>query len=271
MNDQKEWLRCRDEIVRAYLPATLSAALGFRRTGLPVEELVGVGAEVLIHAMQDFDPDIGKVMFSSYIANLIKWRLIKYYYEQGHGDIYVSPKMGKKSGDLDRFIVQPLEHKLMRGATISEIASRAGVSREIVDELLHLPTTYAPEPLEVIYQDDASTDVEQEEELEAGFIRSLLQEAHQRELLYFAIFYRLPDTQRNAILLRYGLGGREESMRSWPAVGKMMGGLTGNAARLVVLRGINKLQGIFEDARERKRLLDECEKMKGLADDTNNK
>lgn len=203
------------ELITTNMKLVYWLAHKMRRTGLPLEDLIGEGSVALQQAASRFDPGRG-VAFGSYAYTAIKRRMQRA--SQQHSRPFRVPEemllLMRKEQDATR----ELQARLQRAPTLEEVSDILQIPLTQLQNLRRIHAAgRAPSPLNRLSQPsdlldglgaeggvDMSELVAEDQQLD-GDASMLAVAATVSELLEF-----LPPQQRLAVELRYGLADRRE-------------------------------------------------------------
>ncbi|HET6627920.1 MAG TPA: RNA polymerase sigma factor SigF [Nocardioidaceae bacterium] len=178
----------RDELVRLHLPLVEHLARRFRNRGEPFDDLVQVGTIGLIKAIDRFD--LGRaVEFSTYATPTIVGEIKRHFRDKGWA-IRVPRRLQELRISISAATAE-LTQSLGHSPTISDIATRVGVTEEEVLEGLESANAYSTLSLDATdpTEDSALSMLdslgEDDEALESvdnrESIKPLLEQLHPRE------------------------------------------------------------------------------------------
>ena len=139
--DEDEAARLRDDLVELHLPLAEYLARRFGNRGEPHEDLVQVATIGLIKAIDRFDLDRG-VAFSTYATPTIVGEIKRHFRDRGW-TIRVPRRLQEIQAVINQ-AVSDLGQELGRSPTVSEVATRVGMSEEEILEGLESANAYSP-------------------------------------------------------------------------------------------------------------------------------
>lgn len=125
----------RDKLIEHNLRLVINIAKKYRRSGIPLDELIAVGNTGLIQAVEKFDLDKG-CKLSTYATIWIKQRLNRYLIEQNK-NIRLPEHLHKRVRDYIN-AVNELTHKLGILPSLSELATEMNTDEKEIIELAGL-------------------------------------------------------------------------------------------------------------------------------------
>lgn len=194
--------RARDELVRLYSPLAEYLARRFRSRGEPIDDLTQVANIGLIKAVDRFDLS-REVRFGTYAVPTIIGELKRHFRDTGWA-IRV-PRRLQERALLLRTVTSALSQELGRAPTISEIATRTGLTDEEVLEAMETLHAQSLESLDapIDGEDNATLHAvgREDETLQilegwanvAPLLRSLPR--RERTLLYYRFVRGMPQSQ----------------------------------------------------------------------------
>ena len=135
----------REELVKLYLPLAHSLARRYANRGQDFDDLNQVALLALLHAIDRFDPDMGK-RFTSFAVPTILGELKRYFRDAAWG--VGVPRRLKDLWVLSRQANEELAQTLGRSPTVEEIGERIGCSPEDVSEAASLGSAFRAESLD---------------------------------------------------------------------------------------------------------------------------
>jgi RNA polymerase sigma-B factor len=139
--DEAEAARLRSELVELHLPLAEYLARRFGNRGEPHEDLVQVATIGLIKAIDRFDLERG-VAFSTYATPTIVGEIKRHFRDRGW-TIRVPRRLQEIQAVINQ-AVSDLGQELGRSPTVSELATRVGMSEEEILEGLESANAYSP-------------------------------------------------------------------------------------------------------------------------------
>ena len=136
---QEQRMGAREELVHLHLPLVEHFARRFRNRGEPYDDLVQVGTIGLIKAIDRFDSARG-VEFSTYATPTIVGEIKRHFRDKGWA-IRVPRRLQELRISISNATAE-LTQDLGRSPTISELASRVGITDEEVIEGLESANAY---------------------------------------------------------------------------------------------------------------------------------
>jgi RNA polymerase sigma-B factor len=140
-DDEEETGRLRSELVELHLPLAEYLARRFGNRGEPHEDLVQVATIGLIKAVDRFDLARG-VAFSTYATPTIVGEIKRHFRDRGW-TIRVPRRLQEIQAVINQ-AVSDLGQELGRSPTVSELATRVGMSEEEILEGLESANAYSP-------------------------------------------------------------------------------------------------------------------------------
>jgi RNA polymerase sigma-B factor len=140
-DDEAETGRLRSELVELHLPLAEYLARRFGNRGEPHEDLVQVATIGLIKAVDRFDLARG-VAFSTYATPTIVGEIKRHFRDRGW-TIRVPRRLQEIQAVINQ-AVSDLGQELGRSPTVSELATRVGMSEEEILEGLESANAYSP-------------------------------------------------------------------------------------------------------------------------------
>jgi RNA polymerase sigma-B factor len=135
----------REELVELYMPLALSLARRYSNRGQDQDDLKQVALLALVHAIDRFDPEMGK-RFTSFAVPTILGELKRYFRDSAWG--VGVPRRLKDLWVLSRQANEELAQVLGRSPTVEEIGERIGCSAEDVAEAASLGSAFRAESLD---------------------------------------------------------------------------------------------------------------------------
>ena len=135
----------REELVNLYLPLARSLARRYSNRGQDIDDLNQVALLALLHAIDRFDPDMGK-RFTSFAVPTILGELKRYFRDSAWG--VGVPRRLKDLWVLSRQANEELAQTLGRSPTLDEIADQIGCTSEDVAEAASLGSAFRAESLD---------------------------------------------------------------------------------------------------------------------------
>ena len=226
--------RARTTLIESHLPLVRSLAGRFRDRGEPYDDLVQVGTEGLIKAVDRFDPTRG-VDFASYATPTVIGEIKRHFRDRGWA-IRVPRRLQELRMAVSAATPR-LQQELGRSPTVAEIAARLGLTDEDVLEALEAADAYA-----TLSFDAGGGDEDAGPTLESrlGGLDAALEGVDHRESLRPAL-ERLPERERQIVLLRF-YGNRTQSQ-----IGEELGISQMHVSRLLA-RALASMRGEFADS-----------------------
>jgi RNA polymerase primary sigma factor len=248
-------LDARRRLIEANLRLVIATVRHYNRSGVPLSDLVQEGNLGLIHAAERFDWRRG-CRFSTYAT----WWILQAVRRavKGQSQLIRIPERMMDRVHKMRRVAASLAQETGNDPTPAQIAARAGISIEEVDQLLRV--IEQPLSLDVSVGEDSTgsysetlVDLEVEPP-EDSAVQRLLGEALRRALL------RLTPQERAVLTLRYGLG--DGCCRTCSQVSRQLG-ISRQRATQVEVTGVSKLRGALRSwstppALERSRITGPC-------------
>ena len=138
---EAERVQLRSDLVELHLPLAEYLARRFGNRGEPHEDLVQVATIGLIKAIDRFDLERG-VAFSTYATPTIVGEIKRHFRDRGW-TIRVPRRLQEIQAVINQ-AVSDLGQELGRSPTVSELASRVGMSEEEILEGLESANAYSP-------------------------------------------------------------------------------------------------------------------------------
>lgn len=138
----------RDELVLAFRPLALRIARRYADRGEDLSDLGQVAIIGLIKAIDRYDPLQGR--FATFAIPTISGEL-KHHFRDNLWAMGV-PRGLKDQMAISRRTYQELRRALGRSPTIGEVASRAGVSEHVINELRVVSNAFRPDSLDAALQ-----------------------------------------------------------------------------------------------------------------------
>ena len=135
----------REELVKLYLPLAHSLARRYANRGQDFDDLNQVALLALLHAIDRFDPEMGK-RFTSFAVPTILGELKRYFRDAAWG--VGVPRRLKDLWVLSRQANEELAQTLGRSPTVEEIGERIGCTPEDVSEAASLGSAFRAESLD---------------------------------------------------------------------------------------------------------------------------
>jgi RNA polymerase sigma-B factor len=135
----------REQLVELYLPLAHSLARRYSNRGQDIDDLNQVAMLALLHAIDRFDPEMGK-RFTSFAVPTILGELKRYFRDSAWG--VGVPRRLKDLWVLSRQANEELSQVLGRSPTVEEIGERIGCSPEDVAEAASLGSAFRAESLD---------------------------------------------------------------------------------------------------------------------------
>jgi RNA polymerase sigma-B factor len=123
----------RDRIVESSMPLVIHLALRFRDRGETLEDLIQVGAEGLLKAVDRFEPERG-LAFSTYATPTIIGEIRRHLRDRCRG--VRQPRRLQEVGAALGMATADLTQSLGRAPTVPELAERLGVAEDLVLDAL---------------------------------------------------------------------------------------------------------------------------------------
>jgi RNA polymerase sigma-B factor len=183
----------RDHIVQAHLPLVRFLVQRYRNLGEPLDDLLQIGTIGLINAVDRFEPSRGTA-FTSFAAPTITGE-IKRYFRDRAWSVRIPRRLQELQQQLTTAHLEASQD-LGRAPTVSELASRAGVSEESALEALEAQRTCVPVPIELRVHELDESMIIQDSGLEGVVDREAL-----RPLLQ-----KLPAREKRILVLRFFRG-----------------------------------------------------------------
>ena len=140
-DETEESARLRSELVELHLPLAEYLARRFGNRGEPHEDLVQVATIGLIKAIDRFDLE-RQVAFSTYATPTIVGEIKRHFRDRGW-TIRVPRRLQEIQAVINQ-AVSDLGQELGRSPTVSELATRVGMSEEEILEGLESANAYSP-------------------------------------------------------------------------------------------------------------------------------
>lgn len=137
--------RCRETLIRRYLPLARHTARRFQRHQDALDDLFQVASYALVKAVDGFDPTRG-LAFSSYAVPSITGELKRHLRDTGWG-LRVPRGLQERALAVERSIAD-LTAELGRSPTLAEIADATGTSSEEVVEAAEASANFVLESLD---------------------------------------------------------------------------------------------------------------------------
>jgi RNA polymerase sigma-B factor len=227
--------RARTTLIESHLPLARSLAGRFRDRGEPYEDLVQVGTEGLIKAVDRFDPERG-VDFASYATPTVIGEIKRHFRDRGWA-IRVPRRLQERRMAVSA-ATSRLQQDLGRSPTVAELAASLTLTEEDVLEALEAADAYSTLSFDASRGDD--DDALPALGARLGVHDPSLEEVEQRESLRPAL-ERLPERERQVVLLRF-YGNRTQSQ-----IGEELGMSQMHVSRLLA-RALASMRGEFADS-----------------------
>lgn len=237
-------------LVNHNLRLVVTIAKEYRRSGIPLLDLIQAGNEGLMHAARKFDREnFPEVKFSNYAPYWVKQRLMKFTTEHG----YATRVPPYRSWSLHKItkVSSQLMQRLGRTATAAEIARETGYDLEEVREVMK------------ILQPNVDLDSSIKGDPAAGDLRTYFgestsdAEAREEEQVQQIAFKKiaeralgvLDEREARIITLHYGLDGEAE--HGLDEIGEIFG-FTRERARQIRAKALDKIResGVIDDERD---------------------
>ena len=225
--------QARSRLIEANHRLVFHVVSAFRRSGVPIEDLIQEGNLGLIEAVDRFDLHRG-CRFNTYAILWIRGAVLRAALRQR--TLVDVPERTAQAAARARKSHDELAAKLRREPSNAEVAARCGLSERQVDDLLrHVPTPGSLETLDAV--DSTTPDewlytTEQRNPLDS----IALQELHNHLLEGLK---HLTEREREVIYLRYGLN--DDEPHSLADVGRMLS-ISRQRARELEQNGLRRLR-----------------------------
>jgi RNA polymerase sigma-B factor len=226
--------QARSALIESHLPLARSLAGRFRDRGEPYEDLVQVGTEGLIKAVDRFDPERG-VDFASYATPTVIGEIKRHFRDRGWA-IRVPRRLQERRIAISAATPR-LQQELSRSPTVAELAAHLDLTEEDVLEALEAADAYSTLSFDAGHGDD---DALPSLGARLGGLDESLEAVEQRESLRPAL-ERLPERERQIVLLRF-YGNRTQSQ-----IGEELGISQMHVSRLLA-RALASMRGEFADS-----------------------
>ena len=228
--------RAREELVEAFLPLIVSVARVYRGPpSITRVELMQEGVVGLLRGLERYDPSLG-VPFWGYAAWWVRHAMQQLIAELTR-PMVLSDRALRQLSQLKRAHGEYLaEHG--REPSGNELAHRTGLSHAQVGEMLALERVpqSMDEPVQGADGDLGAFGELLADPLAGDAYEELLDRSEIEQIR--ALLGSLNDRERMILRARYGLGGREESLRD---IGERIG-LSGERVRQIEQRALGKLR-----------------------------
>ncbi|HVL81417.1 MAG TPA: SigB/SigF/SigG family RNA polymerase sigma factor [Actinomycetota bacterium] len=203
----------REQLIEMYHPLSEYLASRFRGYGENLDDLQQVAAIGLVKAVDRFDPERG-VKFSTYATPTIIGELKRHFRDKCWA-IRVPRRLQDAALQL-REVLSSLHQELGRSPTISEIASRTGLSQEEVLEAMETMQAYSATSL------DTPTDTDRETTL----VETLSEPDDSTELVegwadLGPQIRKLPERERRILYLRFFKGQSQSQIAEQLGISQM--------------------------------------------------
>ena len=141
----------RERIVTSHVPLVIALANRFRDRGEPLDDLIQVGTEGLIKAVDRFDPDRG-VQFSTFATPTILGEIKRHFRDRGW-----SVRVPRRPQEMRMQVnaaTETLTSTLGRSPTVREIAAHTGLTEDDVLDAVESAQAYATVSLDGDGSDD---------------------------------------------------------------------------------------------------------------------
>ncbi len=190
--------RLREYLIEQHEGLVRHVATGYRDSGVPEGDLMGVGRIGLVNAVDRFDPERG-TKFATFAVPTIRGELRRYFRDATWG--MRVPRRVQELSLKVREARETLSGKLGRSPTYSELASSLCVSEEAIIEALEVATQYDLPSLQSPTSEEAEEDGLSVADRTGERDRNL-ELFDQREELAWALSHLTP-RQRVIVVLRY--------------------------------------------------------------------
>ena len=143
----------RERIVTSHLPLVIALANRFRDRGEPLDDLIQVGTEGLIKAVDRFDPERG-VQFSTYATPTIIGEIKRHFRDRGWS-VRVPRRLQEMRMQVNA-ATEALTAELGRSPTVREIAARTELTEDDVLDAVESAQAYSTVSLDGDDNDDDS-------------------------------------------------------------------------------------------------------------------
>ena len=124
-----------DELIRRHLKLVKQIARSYRDRGCELEDLEQVGSIGLMHAVQRFEPSVGR-NFEAYAGRLITGEILHFLRDQAQ--LVRPPRELVELRSTVQAAITKLTQDSERDPTVDELASATGITRQKVMEVLAL-------------------------------------------------------------------------------------------------------------------------------------
>ena len=228
----------RDHLIERHEGLVRHVVSGYRDSGVPYDDLVGVGHIGLVNAVDRFDPVRG-TKFATFAVPTIRGELRRYFRDATWG-VRVPRRVQELSLKV-RDAREDLARELGRSPTYSELSTSLNVSEEAIIEAMEVASQYDLASL----QDPGGEDGDDEGLSvadRAGDIDPNLELFDQREELAWALEHLSP-RQRVIVVLRYFHDLSQQQVADRLGISQM------HVSRLQ-RRAIDQLREVMEDQQE---------------------
>lgn len=129
----------REHLIERHEGLVRHVANSYRDSGVPYDDLLGVGHVGLVNAVDRFDPDLG-TQFATFAVPTIRGELRRYFRDATWG-VRV-PRRVQELSLRAREARETMAGKLGRSPTYSELASTLNVSEEAIIEAMEVASQY---------------------------------------------------------------------------------------------------------------------------------
>lgn len=189
----------REHLIKRHEGLVRHVANCYRDSGVPFEDLLGVGRIGLINAVDRYDPERG-TKFATFAVPTIRGELRRFFRDSTWG-LRVPRRVQELSLQV-RDTREELTRVLGRAPTYAELAAALNVSEEAIIEAVEVANQYELASL----QDSGSENVDDDDGLSvmdrAGEIDPELELVEDRDEIAWALS-KLPPRERVIIVLRY--------------------------------------------------------------------
>jgi len=225
----------REHLIQRHEGLVRHVANGYRDSGVPYGDLVGVGHIGLINAVDRYDPERG-TKFATFAVPTIRGELRRFFRDSTWG--LRVPRRVQELSLRVREAKEDMTRKLGRSPTYSELASALNVAEEAVIEAIEVASQYELASL----QDPSTDSLDDEGGLSvsdrAGELDPNLDLLDRRDELRWALSHLAP-RQRIIVVLRYFHELSQQQVADRLGISQM------HVSRLQ-RRAINRLREVFE-------------------------